>query len=73
MTGPKKAVYEVRTVATTGGVIMSELAFTGDGELHAQRMAAWVCDTRDGHVRDGLIALGWTPPKEQGRLNLVKK
>ena len=29
-----------------------------------QRLTQWICDTREKAVRDALIELGWTPPKE---------
>jgi hypothetical protein len=32
-----------------------------------ETLARWVTDTRDKAIRDGLIALGWTPPEETGK------
>jgi hypothetical protein len=28
-------------------------------------LASWVVDTREQQVREALIQLGWTPPKEE--------
>ena len=33
-------------------------------ESFEQRLTQWICDTREQGVRDALIDMGWTPPKE---------
>lgn len=35
-------------------------------ELHSQEqmLSSWVMNTRDAHIRNALIKMGWTPPKE---------
>jgi len=47
----------VTTKAHPEGRLEQTVDFMG----HAMR---WVVDTREDGIKDALIALGWTPPKE---------
>jgi hypothetical protein len=61
-----EATYKINTSVTPDGIITSQLVFHDNVEKHCQVMARWVVDTRDAHVHDGLVHLGWTPPANDG-------
>lgn len=52
---------EAKTITYPDGTIVQDITseFDGARELILRR----VIHTREQHVRDALIALGWTPPK----------
>jgi len=59
-----KVTLNVITKFSLGGVISQELIDQGGRlkESHRVLMRS-VIDTREKHVREALIKLGWTPPK----------
>ncbi len=58
----KAAIHVTTTPMTNGDLIQKvETDFNGQRELIFQQ----VIQTQEKQIRDGLIALGWTPPEEK--------
>lgn len=53
-------VYELKTETTKEGLIIQTLL-----EDKVKTLTRWVCSTREVAIKDALIELGWTPPKEE--------
>lgn len=53
--------FEVVTTPTVDGKIVQEL-YSVEHDIREQVMRR-VMDTQEQHIRDALIALGWTPPE----------
>lgn len=51
---------DVRTSVYPEGLIVTEVI--GDTGTHHERLMRQVMDTKDQHIREALIKLGWTPP-----------
>ncbi len=59
-TGPSENKHEIKveTYWNTDGVITQDLIYPYDVTMRH------IMDIREQQIRDALIALGWTPPKE---------
>ena len=53
-------VYELNTKVTKEGLIIQTLL-----QDKVETLTRWVCSTREVAIKDALIKLGWTPPKEE--------
>lgn len=51
---------DVKTSVYPNGMIVSELV--DDIGTSFEKVMRTVMDTREQHIREGLIKLGWTPP-----------
>lgn len=54
-----KLRVDVYTRSFVDGRIEQEIQQAG------RTLSRWVMNTRDEHIRKGLIKLGWTPPQEK--------
>lgn len=54
--------YQVKTIIHTDDTIEQEL-YQNIGDRQ-ERIMRWLMNTREEQIRQGLIELGWTPPRE---------
>lgn len=52
--------YDILSSVTVDGTITQVLVRNLTEEL-----CAWICDTREQSIKEALVQLGWTPPKEK--------
>ena len=59
--------YEVATKVYKNGIIEQDVNYD-DGYL-IKKLSHRIMNTCDSHIREALIKLGWTPPKEEIKEN----
>jgi len=58
---PIRFGIHIKTIIKSKGVIEQT-----EDDMFLNQQITRVVNTRENHIRQGLIALGWTPPKEEG-------
>lgn len=59
---PDEINYVIKTDFSEAGIITQEFAkYMGEA---CEFLRAWEMDTRERHISEALVALGWTPPDE---------
>ena len=55
--------YKIKTDVFGSNRIIQELSSV-DEYNHVTRLSRWVVDVKEKAIRDALIRLGWTPPRD---------